>query len=241
MTRSRSTAARFGGVVSAAALAVVASFAVFGGTPQKATADHSPANKTIARGSTIEFLTTTNTGKKVVPILSGKLRTSTPQDLILSVSAECALWTSTANEDSDASETKAQVVMWITIDKPTNVVPVTSDSNGDGITGDPDDGRVVFCNRAQRMETEFMDGNNDDTLRIREYQKSRTANAFNWLAFNLGNGIHTITLWAELDATVVESGNIGASFNDVNAPAAAAVGKRTLIVEPAKMANDATA
>src|SRR5919198_115277 len=64
---------------------------------------------------------------------------------------------------------------------------------------------------------------------IRLFQKTRSANAFNWGALNVGNGIHTLVVKAQLDASVTGVGTF----------AQAAVGKRTLVVQPAKLANDA--
>lgn len=216
-------------------------------------ATHKPANKVIAAGSGLEAFRvgspTSGVGTNVDArrILSGTLRTSTPADLILGVSLECALWTqtSTASDETrgvDSSETTAQVKAWITIDGGADpnagVVKVSADD-----TLEP--GKVVFCNRAQKMDVEFFDtdgeDDTDDQLLIKSYLRTRTANSFSWLALNLGNGIHTITLWAELSAGITAfDAPFGTHSDGVTEPAAAAVGKRTMIVEPAKMANDAT-
>ena len=82
----------------------------------------------------------------------------------------------------------------------------------------------VFCNRAFRISTPLFVG---DAISL--FQKTRSANAFNWGALNVGNGIHTLVVKAQLDASVTGVGTF----------AQAAVGKRTLVVEPAKLANDA--
>jgi hypothetical protein len=115
------------------------------------------------------------------------------------------------------SETVATVKVWVEIDGVP--VPVTSDP----AKGGPDDGRVVFCNRDFRIST-LIPIVIDDL-----FIKTRSANAFNWGALNVGAGIHTIKVKARLEGEVTVMGN-----------AHAAVGKRTLIVEPSKLANDIT-
>lgn len=222
-----------------------------------AVATHQPANKIVAQGSGLQaFRVGSPTGgegttTQVKEILSGTLRTSSPTDLLISVDLECALWTqtSTASEEGDTpetatvdtSETEAQVKVWLTIDggdDPTkNVVKVAGDD-------DADPGKVVFCNRAQRMDVQFFDtdgeDDTDDQLLIKNYLRTRQANGFEWLKLNLGNGIHTIRVWAELTAAVKRfDAAFGEHSDGVKEPAAAAIGKRILVVEPAKLANDA--
>jgi hypothetical protein len=54
-----------------------------------------------------------------------------------------------------------------------------------------------------------------------------SANAFNWIWLNAGSGQHTIVVKADLVVTEIGT-----------AAAQAAVGNRTLVVEPEKLAND---
>jgi len=82
---------------------------------------------------------------------------------------------------------------------------------------------VVFCNRAFKMVT--MNWDEEQTLET--YLRTRTANAFNWITLNVGHGIHSIEVKAQLETQVDGVGE-----------AKAAVGKRTLIVEPVKLAHD---
>lgn len=176
-----------------------------------------------------------------------------------------------------------------------------------GGTVDPEDqaaqaGRVVFCNRATRMKTENIeslptcppdpdgtgplpapscdDADDEDDILIRSYNRTRTANGFNWAAMDVGRfydsnyqgngkGIVTIELHARLASSLRDADNSdncgadpdGAGGNPPNPAcgsetqephendnivsddsplAAAAVGKRTLFVEPVKMSNDAS-
>jgi len=111
------------------------------------------------------------------------------------------------------------------------VVPVSGDDTATGEPGTPievgqaEAGHVVFCNRAYGMTTTNFD---DEDATIAMFNRTRSANAFNWLSLNLGSGSHTIKVYGGL-TTEVEG----------NALAKALVGKRTLIAEPTKMANDA--
>jgi len=177
---------------------------------QNATANHLPADKIGVAGSAIQEV---GPGEKV--LLTSTLRNSTPTDLMIQVTSECALWT---NITSPSSEAVASVTVWVTLDGVP--VPVTSDP----AQGGPDDGKVVFCNRDFKILALLS-----PQELIQLCLSSKSANAFNWVAMNVGNGIHTIEVRASLDQRVT-----GIGF------AQAAVGKRTLIVEPAKLANDAS-
>jgi hypothetical protein len=143
-------------------------------------------------------------------------------------------------------------------------VPVAIDDTDPGSNSvDPDEqagpGRVVFCNRATRMKTEnienttvpspadpLADPDDEDDIVIRSYNRSREANAFNWGALNVGseyddpaNGknLVVIQVHARLATSLRDEDS---QDNTTDSPAAlAAVGKRTLFVEPVKMANDA--
>ena len=70
-----------------------------------------------------------------------------------------------------------------------------------------------------------LDG--DDTIQL--YLKTRAAHAFDWVRLNLGSGIHVIEVKAQLTAQATGMGT-----------AKALVGKRTLVAQPAKLANDAS-
>jgi hypothetical protein len=209
-----------------------------------------------------------------VILARGRTKFSNPTDLRISVSSECALWTNTATTGDDSSEARARVEVWVTLDG--IVVPV-SEVNPDpdpvaAVAGtdanDPDRqaarGRVVFCNRAAKMTTENIetvrrnnpitgqpetvpDSDDEDDIVIRSYNRTRSANGFNWGAMNVGrqydlpyngNNIVDIVVHARLAASLADTDTT--DNNGVDSPAAlAAVGKRTLFVEPVKMANDA--
>jgi len=189
----------------------------------EARATHQPADKINVSASIVEVMQTqvgpVPSSSGPVTLLSATFRNSTPTDLIIQVTGECALWTDIASPESTAA---ARAKVWVELDGV--AVPVTGDSNGDGVFDDPDDGRVVFCNRAFRIFTPVSVG---DAISL--FLNTRSANAFNWGALNVGNGIHTLVVKAQLDTSVIGVGTF----------AQAAVGKRTLVVQPAKLANDA--
>ena len=100
---------------------------------------------------------------------------------------------------------------------------MTFDSNGDGIFTDPDDGRVVFNNRDFGLSSINL------LAVLTAFEKTRSANAFNWVALNVGPGVHSIVVKGRLETIALSA-----------ATSAAAVGKRTMIAEPSKLANDVT-
>jgi hypothetical protein len=179
-----------------------------------ADANHAPADKIGVSASTVEVLSTplfAGSSSQEVTLLRGTLKTSSPTDLSLSVHAECGLWTDVQILGGGASNSKAAVNVWVEVDG--SPVPVSQQSG--------DDGKIVFCNRDLSLSATlpFLD----------LFQKSRSANAFQWMALNVGSGFHTVVVKARLDAHVTGVGM-----------AQAGVGRRTLIVEPQKLANDAT-
>ena len=177
-----------------------------------AVATHEPANKVSAAGSTAVV---SAPGEDVV-LLSEKVKTSKPSDLILSVTLECVITTELTTVGNDSQSAEGRVRVWVEIDdKP---VPVSAD--------DPaaDSGRVTFCDRLEERATTLFD---DEDATIRTLVRTGHAEGFNWMALDVGSATHTIEVHAQLVTSATES-----------ASALAAVGKRTLIVEPTKSAND---
>ncbi|MBI2168644.1 MAG: hypothetical protein HYU28_03960 [Actinobacteria bacterium] len=175
-----------------------------------AEANHMPADKVSAAASNVEVFTPQD---GPVTLLSTQLRTSAPEDLLLAVTAECSITTNVATTGNDDQSAEGTVTVSVSVDGVQ--VPVTGGS----------DGNVVFCNRMYRRQTVNFD---DVDATIRTFFDTRSANGFNWIALNVGNGIHTVEVTATLEAVATQE-----------AFARAAVGNRTLIVEPTKMVNDA--
>ena len=157
-----------------------------------------------------------------ITLLSATFRNSNPADLLIRFTAECALGTDVTVTDTSTSDAKANVKAWVELDG--TPVPVTHDSNGDGVADDPDDGRVIFCNRDFKVASGISPA---EFLAF--FLRTRAGNAFQWGALNVGNGVHTLEVKAQLDTTVAGVGT-----------ARAAVGKRVLIVEPTHLEVDAT-
>jgi hypothetical protein len=215
----------------AGALAALLIFSL--GGIKMANASHEPANKAGAVGSDIDAVT------EAEAVLTETMRVSSPEDLIIQVTAECSILTAlTTNNDSANAFAFGSVRMWVTIDG--TPVPV-SGTPGEGAddTEDDDDvvGEVTFCNRA--YERTVTDGEDpaDGIDEESDYIRTRTANAFNWLAFDTGfiydspdngNNIIEVTLWADYD-TAAEGGE--------GTMAEAFVGSRTMIIEPTKVSN----
>jgi hypothetical protein len=203
-------------IVAAIALALVSTtIAVSFARSEVGATTGTAANKMAVAGSGTDI----GVPGQVINMLTGTLKTSTPEDLIITVTAECSIVTSVTTIGDDQQEAFGEIKVWVTIDG--HVIPVSSvDDTG------TDMGKVVFCNRAHQQSTSGF--NLDRDAMITTYLKTRTANAFQWITLNVGAGDHTIVAKAMLNATATNRG-----------VADAVVGKRTLIVDPTKLAVDA--
>lgn len=184
-----------------------------------------PANKVAASGSGLDVLG----AEEPKVILRETVKINNPTDLIIGLSAECAILTEVTNSaNGQTAMAFGEIVMQVRI----NGRPVPVADN------DPDQGNVVFCNRAQEQQwTDTAEGPNagdDSDDQLRQYLSTRNANAFNWLALNVGreyvgttSNVHTIEVWATWRTDTVGE-----------ARADAVVGSRTLVLEPVKAAND---
>lgn len=193
---------------------VILAMAILVVTVGRAEAGHEPANKVSAAGSETEIIRATP-GSNVVTILSERVKTSAPTDLILGVTAECSITTDVTTVGSDDQTAFGAVRVWVEVDG--RPVPVSVE--------DTDAGRVVFCNRTYQRQTSL--GTDDEEDSIRTFMETRSANGFNWMALNVGSATHLIEVKAEL--TTQET---------ARSAAIAVIGNRTLIVEPVKAAND---
>ena len=129
--------------------------------------------------------------------------------------------------------------LWVEIDG--NNVPVATDDllagPGEDDAADDDDevgevGEVTFCNRAYQRTV--SDGENDGLDSEHDYIRTRTANAFNWLALDTGfnydnpangNNVLHVVLWADFDETSAAGESVADAY----------VGSRTMIIEPVKV------
>jgi hypothetical protein len=195
-------------------------------------ATHTPADKVVASGSKMVVM-----GPSIpVTILTATLKTSKPTDLILGVNMECSIFTSlvtggTGVMGSDTATATGDIRAWVEIDDV--IVPINSVSNPPQPPpppGNPTDG-VTFCNRTYSRTVSDTENPLDGQDMESDFIDTKSSNSFTWLRLNLGNlpAPHKI----EVVATLTESAT-------PDATAQAVIGNRSLIVEPAKLANDAT-
>ncbi|HLE97640.1 MAG TPA: hypothetical protein VI997_09750 [Candidatus Thermoplasmatota archaeon] len=183
-------------------------------------ATHSPANKVAVAASTLDVLNAPlgaeGSSSTVETLLSGSMKTSSPTDLLLRVSLECTIWTNVTTVGNDDSRSAATVSVWIEIDG-TPVGVNAADGTG---------GKVVFCDRSYQRVTSLFD---DEDATIQTFLRTRSAHSFEWISLNTGSGEHDIVVKAQLDVQVAGTGGVQA-----------VVGKRTLVAEPTRLANDVT-
>jgi hypothetical protein len=128
------------------------------------------------------------------------------------VTAECAVAWAGSITDTGSVQTQASAKLWVEVD---GVRVQVSPSQGD-------DGKVSFCSRATELDATIPGGF------LSLYEKTKTANAFNWILGNVGSGTHQVVVKGQLDVFVN-----GIGF------AEAGVGRRTLTAEPVHLTNDA--
>jgi hypothetical protein len=192
-------------------------------------ATHTPADKVVASGSTLAVM---GPGA-AVPILTATLRTSKPTDLILNVNMECSIFTRliTGPPGDGTATASGDIRAWIEIDG--QVVPINSVSSppqNPPPSGNPARDGVTFCNRTYSRTVTDAENPLDGQDTEDDFIDTKSANSFTWLRLNMGSGIHTIVV----KATLTESAPTADST------AQAVIGNRSLIVEPSKLANDAT-
>ena len=158
--------------------------------------------------------------------LRAQIKTSEQADLIISVTAECALATDVkikGKGTEDTSESLAQI-------KIRALVKI----DGDWVVAQPGD--VVFAYRKMILKGLLWDETQvvpAETVVLPEqyieiYEETRTANGFNFVLKNVGQGVHDVKVQIMTDTAK--------GFDEANV--AAVIGKRTLVVEAVRMVND---
>jgi hypothetical protein len=178
-----------------------------------------PADKMTVAASGLD----TAAPNETIPVLKATMRTSTVEDLVFSLSEECSILTSVTVAGSDSEAAFGQIKMMVTIDNPNDTAPDAARLVPVSPNDTNDRGKVVFCNRAHQATSSFL-----GTQSYTSFIQTRDANAFNWLAPNVGNGIHTITVWAQYET----------SATTTSSTAQAVVGKRSLVVQPTTQAQN---
>jgi hypothetical protein len=202
---------------------------------------HSPADRVSVAGSGMAAMAP---GDDVV-LLSEMIKTSKMADLIIQFSAECTIMAQqfymSSTKWNDFNDMGAMIKVWVEVDGVP--VPVASDEVADEGNG-VEVGQVVFANQVHNYSKFLEVADKEYTIKIPNMTNPKLtieglpleinesvidmttrANAFNWIALDVGYGKHTVEVKADL-TTFGDS----QSF-DTNA-VWGIVGKRTLVIEP---------
>lgn len=192
-----------------------------------------PANKAVAAGSKVKSIAVNG----VEELMSATFKTSKPEDLLISVSAECSILTdvvipgSTEPGATQTASARGAVRIWVELDG--KIVPIEDVSappqdpaaNGNGTDAD----KVTFCDRLHQRTVTDREDPEDGVDESRDYIDTKAANAFNWVRLNAGSGAHTLKVFGQFTTSAVGAGSNAAAY----------VGNRSLVIEPTKLANDA--
>lgn len=156
-------------------------------------------------------------------ILKQQLKTANQKDLFINASLQCGIVTDTTvksmNGSSDTAEARGTIRVKVKITAPTGAVTYAQPSTGRDATNTVGDG-IVFCDRVQTLNAKFSGLNctvdasgmvtcaNPEELQL--ILKTLNANAFNFVAPNVGTGVSTIEVLARSSAsTSVTNGSLG--------------------------------
>jgi hypothetical protein len=177
-----------------------------------------PSNKTsamIVRGD----LVFAAPGQPVL-IAEELVKTSKPTDLLLSFTAESSIITNVSTVGNDLERATGTLNVEILID---GQPVMAAGPAGPGNQPHGDTASVVFANRTYERQTSLFD---DTDATIRTFIDTRHAAGFNWMAFNVGSGVHRIQVFA--------------TYNEFEsspqATASGVIGNRSLMVQPVKSA-----
>lgn len=174
-----------------------------------------PANKpavAINRGS-YSFVSNGET----VRILQETVKTSSPTDLLLSVTAESSILTHLITTGNTTSTADGTIRVYITVDG--QIVAPAAGPTGPGQERNGDTAAVVFANRTYSRTTAGF----DPQATIDDYIRTKQSNGFNWAVLNVGSGVHNIEVFATYSES--ETGN---------GMAEGVIGNRSLVVQPVK-------
>lgn len=206
-----------------------------------AIATHTPADKAYASGANTEPIEA-GTGEI---ILTAKMRTSKPTDLMFHVTLECAILTkllttnpTTGTSAANTASTAANIQVWIE-QVGRGIVPIKSSSeppqNGSTPNSGDDTDKVTFCHREEGRQVTNSEAGANEIDTEQTYQDTKTANAFNWVLLNAGSGVYTYNVKASITEA---GGNTCTKDFAAQTCSNAFIGNRTLLIVPTKMAND---
>jgi len=194
-------------------------------------------------------------------ILRQKIKMANQKDLFIGASLQCGIVTDTTVKSQnatsfDSAEARGTVRVRVEITAPDGTFTYADPKTGVDATY-PDEGSVgdgiVFCDRIQTLRAKFSGLNCtvnldplspyyrqvtcEDPEELQLIQKTLNANAFNFVAPNLGTGVHTIDVQARTSAKVTTTGDYDSLGN-----ANAFIGAGSVSVETVRMikGNDGT-
>ena len=199
-------------------------------------ADSQPSAKVTAKTSRITLIPPTQTTSGWTDVLTNTIKTSNQKDLFVGTSFEVGLYTKTIvkskNMVSDTSTARGSVQVRVLVD---------------GVPAEP--GAVVFGRRSQTLSA-TLEGQiggaltvdpttgsivvdpalvNPETIEL--ILRTMDAASFNFVALNVPQGVHTVTVQARI--------NTGGSAEEGEFEARALVGKGSVTVESVRLIKDA--
>ena len=199
-------------------------------------ADSQPSAKVTAKTSSITLIPPTIETGNWTPVLKNTIKTASQKDLFIGSSFEIGLYTRTLvkskNMTTDTSTARGMVQVRVLVD---------------GVVAEP--GAVVFGRRSQTLSATLegqiagaltvdpttgsivLDPNLVNYEELELILATMDAASFNFVALNVPQGTHTITVEARI--------NIGESAQAGEAEARALVGKGSLTVESVRLIKDA--
>jgi hypothetical protein len=177
-------------------------------SPALAQEEQIPSTKAAAVLNNIDAAPTTWT-----TVMSTQIKTGNPKDLIMDVSLESALYTTNKIKGNAETETEACVAVKVLVDTE-QVGPV-----------------IIFNDRLVNLKGDLSHtGDFEGTIDshwIELYIMTKSANAFNWIAEDVGTGVHTV----EVQAMVTTRAEVLSGETGTAASADALIGYGSLVVD----------
>jgi hypothetical protein len=207
-------------------IALAVAVAISLGTGLTLAGDNIPSAKSAAFTTEVEGVGTSWTS--IFPEDAVQIKTGDPKDLVITVSAECVLLTNSKLVGKDSTDSSASIWVRVVVDgSETKAVP----------------GNVTFASRTVKIRGDLTHVYTDevgpplDDHWIELFIGTKTANSFQFIAQNVGNGPHTI----DVQAAAVATGADTDPTDPINDPAyAAMIGYATVVVDEVNLKLPAT-
>jgi hypothetical protein len=178
--------------------------------PNRQTSQLSPLN----RGS-YTFVGDGDTAR----ILQETVKTSSPTDLLLSVTAESSILARLVTMGMIRPNAEGTIRVYITIDG--QIVSPSGGPTGPGQQRRGDTAPVVFANQVYNRTTSGFTA--DPQATMDDYTRTKHASGFNWAVLNVGSGTHQIEVFATYSQTTTANGTTQG-----------VIGNRSLVVQAVK-------